>query len=180
MFCRSSLCLGATMPFRASNAPCALTTSVLVLSENCGPSFGGLCTTTETFKSIRRLRRLFNRIVSLPRFCPSIQNQDKTPSPVPGQIWHRGFQAGTTGHVVRFRAELPQLLIGREFAPLGKLPPFSTLTRPFHGRSYFGPPLLSGKFTATISCRFANCCSSRVSSSSRPFSCPDAQTSARK
>jgi hypothetical protein len=47
--------------------------------------------------------------------------------------------------------------------------------------SYFAPTAaLGGKFTATISCRFANCCSSRVSSNSQPFSCLDAQLSARK
>ena len=46
--------------------------------------------------------------------------------------------------------------------------------------SYFAPAGFTGKFTATISCRFANCCSSRVSNNSRPFSCPDAQISARK
>ncbi len=28
VFCRRSLCLGATMPFKATRAPCALTTSV--------------------------------------------------------------------------------------------------------------------------------------------------------
>jgi len=48
------------MPFRATSAPCALTTSVFVFSENCGPSFLGLWTTTETLKSIRWLRRPFS------------------------------------------------------------------------------------------------------------------------
>src|SRR6266481_7119945 len=57
VFCKISLCLRATMPFRANSAPCALTTIVFVLSENCGPSFGGLWTTTETLRSIRWLRR---------------------------------------------------------------------------------------------------------------------------
>jgi len=95
------------MPFRASSAPCALTTRVLVLSENFGPSLGGLCTTTETFKSIRRLRRLFNRSVGLAGFWLSIQNQDMTPSHCPGQLWRGGFQAGITGRTFRYRPHRP-------------------------------------------------------------------------
>jgi hypothetical protein len=84
------------MPFRATSAPCALTTSVFVISWNCGPSFGGLWTTTETFKSIRRLRRSFNRRIVLLLFCSCIQTQHKTLSPVCGRMWAWGFQASTT------------------------------------------------------------------------------------
>lgn len=68
------------MPFKATSAPCALTTRVFVFSENCGPS--RLCTTTETFRSIRRLRRLFNLSVGLVGFGSYIQNQHKALSPV--------------------------------------------------------------------------------------------------
>jgi hypothetical protein len=74
VFCRNSLCLGATMPFRAISAPCALTTSVFVLSWNCGPSFLGLWTTTVTLKSMRWLRRPFNLSVVLVKFWSDIQS----------------------------------------------------------------------------------------------------------
>jgi len=62
------------MPFRATSAPCALTTSVFVFSENCGPSFLGLWTTTETLKSMRWLRRPFSLNVVLLKFCSDIQS----------------------------------------------------------------------------------------------------------
>jgi hypothetical protein len=86
------------MPFRANSAPCALTTIVFVLSENCGPSFGGLWTTTETLRSIRWLRRFFNQRLALVSFLSDIQNQDKSLFLSSGEKWHGCFQAGHTGH----------------------------------------------------------------------------------
>src|SRR6266481_9199234 len=56
MFCMRSLCLGVTFSAKAINAPCAFTTNVCALSENCGPSFGGLLPTTRTVNLIRRLQ----------------------------------------------------------------------------------------------------------------------------
>lgn len=94
VFCKRSLCLRATMPFRANSAPCALTTIVFVLSENCGPSCGGLWTTTETLRSIRWLRRFFNQRLALVSFSSDIQNQDKSIFLSSGEKWHGCFQAG--------------------------------------------------------------------------------------
>jgi len=107
VFCKISLCLRATMPFRANSAPCALITIVFVLSENCGPSFGGLWTTTETLRSIRWLRRSFNQRLALVSFSSDIQNQDKSLFLSGGEKWHGCFQAGHTGHgLVTIRAEV--------------------------------------------------------------------------
>jgi hypothetical protein len=97
------------MPFRANSAPCALTTIVFVLSENGGPSCGGLWTTTETLKSIRWLRRFFIQRFALVSFSSDIQNQDKTLFLSGGEKWHNCFQAGHAGDaLVTIRAEVSE------------------------------------------------------------------------
>ena len=46
-------------------------------------------------------------------------------------------------------------------------------------RRYFPEALVAGTLTAAIFSHFASCCSSFDSSSSRPFSCPEAQICAK-
>ena len=46
-------------------------------------------------------------------------------------------------------------------------------------RCYFPEALVAGTLTAAIFSRFASCCSSFDSSSSRPFACPEAQICAK-